>query len=402
MNKNTLIVWFVLMLSGLSGIATPLFAQEGLQPRSQAMRVLRANPDISLNGLFSVGYFSESDHLQFGAHDPATRGFTLQNLELSFTSVVDPFFRAEAHLIFGLEDGESFLEVEEAHMTTTGLPYGLQVMAGQFFTRFGRKNKQHPHAWQFIDQTIINTLMFGGDGLRNLGVQVSTLLPLPFYFELIGSVQNAKGETASSFLSSSEESFAGRPILDQTINEGNDLLYMGGLKTSFDVNETITSVVGTSHLFGSNGTGLDTRTRIHGIDFFIKWKPTLAHSGWPFLILQGEAMQRSYQAGAALVDGSLLLRETFKTEGHYIQTLYGFKRQWVAGLRYGAANATDPSDPRTGDRWRISPNLTFYPSEFSKIRFQYNYDRSDERKDPIHAVFLQYEFSIGAHAAHTF
>jgi len=393
---------FLLFFVALVGLLVPLLALNGKAVWAQTKPLQRFNPDISLNGLFAAGYFSEPEHLQFGAHDPNERGFTLQNLELTLTGVVDPFFRAEGHLIFGFDDGESIVEIEEVHMTTMGLPYGLQVMAGQFFTRFGRKNKQHPHAWQFADQTIINTLMFGGDGLRNLGVQVSALLPLPFYLELIGSVQNSTGETALSFLSSSEETFAGRPILDQAINEGNDLLYMGRLKTSFDVNGTIASVVGTSHLFGSNGTGLDTRTQIHGVDFFIKWKPTLAQNGWPFLILQGEAMQRSYQAGAALVDGNPLSRKTFKTEGYYIQTLYGFKRQWVAGVRYGSANATDPSDPRTGGRWRISPNLTFYPSEFSKIRLQYNHDQSDDVNDPIHAVFIQYEFTIGAHAAHTF
>ncbi len=393
---------FLLFFVVLVGLFLPLFALDGGAVWAQSRASQRFNPDISLNGLFAASYFSEPNHLQFGAHDPNARGFTLQNLELTLSSVVDPFFRAEGHLIFGFDDGESIVEIEEVHMTTLGLPYGLQVMAGQFFTRFGRQNKQHPHAWQFVDQTIINTLMFGGDGLRNLGVQVSALLPLPFYLELIGSVQNARGETALSFLSSSEETFAGRPIVDQAINEGNDLLYMGRLKTSLDFSENTSSVFGTSHLLGSNGTGLDTRTRIHGIDFFIKWKPTLAQNGWPFLLLQGEAMQRSYQAGAALVDDSLIFRKTFKTEGYYIQTLYGFKRQWVAGLRYGSANATDPSDPRTGDRWRISPNLTFYPSEFSKIRFQYNHDQSDDRDDPIHAVFIQYEFTIGAHAAHTF
>ncbi|MFQ5580755.1 MAG: hypothetical protein ACE5FZ_09085, partial [Nitrospiria bacterium] len=285
-----------------------------------------------------------------------------------------------------------------AFLTTLGLPYGLQIMAGQFFTRFGRLNRLHPHAWDFADQTIINTLMFGGDGLRNPGVQISVLLPLPFYLELIGSVQNARGETAASFLSAPEETFAGRPILDKEIESGNDLLYMSRLKTSFDLSETISSIVGTSHLFGSNGTGIDTQTRIHGIDLFVKWKPLMTDHGWPFATLQGEVMRRSYEAGKT----TTLPGETFNTDGYYIQSLYGFKRRWVAGVRFGSADATRPDDPRTGDRWRISPNLTFYPSEFSKIRLQYNFDQSDDLNDPIQAVFVQYEFLIGAHAAHTF
>ena len=58
-------------------------------------------------------------------------------------------------------------------------------------------------------------------------------------------------------------------------------------------------------------------------------------------------------------------------------------------------------DPQREERWRISPNLTWYPSEFSKVRLQYNYDdRSQEGVD--HSVWLQFEFLLGAHAAHRF
>ena len=53
------------------------------------------------------------------------------------------------------------------------------------------------------------------------------------------------------------------------------------------------------------------------------------------------------------------------------------------------------------ERWRLSPNLTWYPSEFSKIRLQYNYDnRADLGVD--HSVWLQFEFLLGAHASHKF
>ena len=57
--------------------------------------------------------------------------------------------------------------------------------------------------------------------------------------------------------------------------------------------------------------------------------------------------------------------------------------------------------PARAERWRLSPNLTWYPTEFSKIRLQYNYDdREIEGVD--HSVWLQFEFLLGAHAAHTF
>jgi len=58
-------------------------------------------------------------------------------------------------------------------------------------------------------------------------------------------------------------------------------------------------------------------------------------------------------------------------------------------------------DPLRNDRWRLSPNLTWYPSEYSKLRLQYNYDdRADIGVD--HSVWFQFEFLLGAHAAHKF
>jgi hypothetical protein len=53
------------------------------------------------------------------------------------------------------------------------------------------------------------------------------------------------------------------------------------------------------------------------------------------------------------------------------------------------------------DRFRLSPNVTWYPTEFSKLRLQYNYDhREGIGRD--HSVWLQFEFLLGAHASHKF
>ena len=44
--------------------------------------------------------------------------------------------------------------------------------------RFGRHNPTHPHAWDFIDQPFVMTRMFGGEGNRGLGLELSWLTPL--------------------------------------------------------------------------------------------------------------------------------------------------------------------------------------------------------------------------------
>jgi hypothetical protein len=89
----------------------------------------------------------------------------------------------------------------------------------------------------------------------------------------------------------------------------------------------------------------------------------------------------------------------------YSQVLWGFKPRWVVGLRGeyadGNSGAYDANDVFRGQRTRLSPDLTFYPSEFSKIRLQYNYDHG-ELFGTEHSIWMQVEFLLGAHGAHKF
>jgi hypothetical protein len=359
------------------------------------------NPEISLDGLFSAGYFSEPENLNFGGHDPNQRGFTVENVELTLGATVDPYFRGDAHIVYLIEDGESRVELEEAYATTLALPYHLQAIGGQFFTRFGRINPTHPHAWDFADQPVIANRVLGPDGLRNPGVQFSWLLPLPFYLELLGSVQNANGETATSFLSTEDGEVGGHPMIQRDVHHLSDLVWMGRIRSSWTPSDTVEVVMGGSGLFGPNATGLDTQTEIYGIDLYTKWRPLNAERGFPFVALQAEGMWRSYEAAEDLTIP--LFAETLRDSGFYVQGVWGFITRWVAGFRVDYADGNRPTDPLGDQRWRLSPNLTFYPSEFSKLRLQYNIDYAEHLNDkPLHAVFFQFEFLIGTHGAHTF
>jgi hypothetical protein len=106
---------------------------------------------------------------------------------------------------------------------------------------------------------------------------------------------------------------------------------------------------------------------------------------------------------------ALLPRETITDYGLYSQVAYGFRKGWVAALRgdyvfpdtKGAYESMVGVDPDRASRWRISPNLTYYPSEFSKIRLQYNLDHRNSIGDD-HSVWVQFEFLLGSHASHKF
>ena len=179
-------------------------------------------------------------------------------------------------------------------------------------------------------------------------------------------------------------------------------------ENSFNLTATQTLLFGLSGAFGPNDTGTTTKTQIYGIDAFYKWKPANAEGGWPFVKWQTEAMYRRFEAGRGL-DDSFPVSETFNDWGAYSQVVWGFKKGWTAGLRGDYLHMDDSpltDDPDRQSRSRLSLDVTFYPSEFSKIRLQYNRDWLqpthflDHRE--VDSVFLQFEFALGAHGAHKF
>jgi hypothetical protein len=371
--------------------------------------------NLSFDALVAGGASTANDidHLELGGHDPKQRGFTVQNLETVFEGAIDPYFRGQANIIMQIDPhGDTTVEAEEAYLQTMSLPWNLQVKAGQFFSDFGRLNATHPHTWDFVDQPLVNGRFFGEDGLRSAGTRLSWLAPTPFYSELFLAVQNSQGGTAHSFRNdNSGDLFFGRPSAEGSVKSLDDMLFVPHYAASFDLSDSQTLLTGASAAFGPNGTGEDTHTQIYGLDLFWKWKSPNQHSGFPFVGWQNELMWRRFEAGAYPGGGGVpaVPRETVSDYGFYSQLVYGFHKGWVAGLRGDYVfpgqralyeNIEGPDLDRAS-RWRISPNLTYYPSEFAKLRLQYNFDHRNLIGDD-HSVWLQFEFLLGSHAAHKF
>jgi len=361
---------------------------------------------IGLTGLFAAGASSVDNDslegLQAGGHDPNKNGFTVQNVELSIGGMVGPYFDAQANLIFLIDaEGETVVELEEAFFTTRSLPHGLQVKGGQYFTEFGRQNNQHPHTWAFVDQPVVLSRFFGGDGLRSQGVRASWLMPTDWYSELYVGVQNPKGETVTSFLNAPGEDIGGYTLIDRDARNFSDMLYTARWLNGFDLSDTVSMNVGVSGLLGPNASGTSTDTTMVGADFYLKWQPDYSQRGYPFVSWHTEILNRRYEAG----DPGSPSRETLKDWGMFTQALWGFKPGWVAGLRaeYASADGNTSTDPLRDTRKRLSPNLTWYPSEYSKLRLQYNRDWTEHLPDKTaDSIWLQYEFNLGSHAAHVF
>ena len=278
-------------------------------PEPRARGAQSMNPDLALIADFAAAWFSDDQHRQTGGHDPARTGFNLQGLELNARSVVDPYLRFDANLVFA-EEG---VEIEEVYATTLDLPCRLQARFGQFSTRFGRINATHPHAWDFSDQPFALGRVFGAEGNRGLGVELSWLVPLPWYVELVGSATQANGEgTARSFFGDS----------DRGVERPWDLLGVGALKQFFDLHRDWSLLFGLSAALGPNASGEDQRTAVYGTDLYLKYRPLVgAH---PTVVTwQTEVLHRRRQ-----VSGEVL----WDTSG-YSQVAVRFARRWTRPAR---------------------------------------------------------------------
>jgi hypothetical protein len=368
--------------------------------------------NISFDGLFALAGSSakDLDHVEVGDHDPMQRGFNARNIELALDGAVDPYFEGFANIVFKLDnDNETSVEVEEAFMQTTSLPFNLQLKAGQFFAAFGRINPQHPHVWEFADAPLVHGLLLGPDGLRGVGAQISWIVPVKWYSQLILGVQNGRGSTGFSFRNPGDDGiFFDRRTTDRELRGLQDFVWIPRWENSVDLSPTQVVLAGVSGAFGSNDTGANSRTQIYGADLLYKWKSANAEGGFPFVKWQTEFMYRRFEAGRG-VNESFPVAETFHDWGLYSQVLWGFKKGWVAGIRgdyFDAEDSKFTDDFDRQSRSRISANLTWYPTEFSKIRLQYNHDFIDDTfflaGREVDSVFLQFEFILGSHGAHKF
>jgi len=194
---------------------------------------------------------------------------------------------------------------------------------------------------------------------------------------LLLAVQNGRGGTAFSFRNPGEHGiFFDRMSTDREMRGLQDFLYLPRFENSFNLSDTQTVLVGASGAFGSNETGAHARTQIYGGDLFYKWKSSHAEGGFPFLKWQSEVMYRRFEAGRG-IDEMFPVAETFHDWGMYSQVLWGFKKGWVAGVRGDYLHMEDShftDDLDRQSRSRVSANLTWYPTEFSKLRLQYNHD----------------------------
>lgn len=340
-------------------------------------------PDLAFIVDVAAAWFFADENLQTGGHDPTKNGFNLQQVEMSIGKSVDPYFRFDGNIVFS----QFGVEIEEAYATTLALPHALQARVGQFLTRIGRLNATHPHAWDFVDQPFAIGRVFGGEGNRGVGVELSWLTPLPWFVELVGSVTDPTGEATA-------RSFFGAEALP--LETPLDVQTTLAIKQFFELSPDWSLLHGVSLATGPNPTGHDNRTDVWATDLFLKWRP-ITRASEQQVALQTEWFYRRRQVPHDLLADL----------SGYAYLAWRFTNRWGTAARWDYGSAADDGgadylDPEwIEDRHRLSANVTFWPTEFSRLRAQTSVDLPLWR-DPIWAVFLAMEVSVGAHGAHKF
>ena len=153
------------------------------------------------------------------------------------------------------------------------------------------------------------------------------------------------------------------------------------------------------------------------VDATMKWSPG-GDARRNSIKLQAEYMQREEDGALAYDVTGAAFAGTYRSrqDAWYAQGVYQFTPRWRAGLRYdgldagpthiglvksGVLTLADFPSLEPATPGRVSLMVDWNPSEFTRLRAQYNWD--DARDTTTDEQWLlQYIYAIGAHGAHKF
>ncbi|MBL4583359.1 MAG: outer membrane beta-barrel protein [Pseudomonadales bacterium] len=338
------------------------------------------------------------------------KGFSVGHTELVMSANIDNKFYGKLTLAVAEHDRATEVELEEAFIQTLGLGNGLTVKGGRFFSAIGYLNKQHSHSWDFADAPLIYRGLFGNQ-LNDDGVQVSYIAPtdtfLKFGAELLsGSRFPAAGNTNDIGAWTVFTELGGDIGIEHSWQLGLSHWQASDIKDRQSGGHAHGGVAVETPSFSGN-------SKINAVDFVYKWAPNGNPKNQNFK-LQAEYFDRKETGTVTMLNSGPPVEKT-SYEGHqkgwYAQAVYRFKPQWQAGLRYDQLSSRNKGsdtgvlgeaalDNEGHTQKRTSVALDWLPSEYSRVRVQFNKDDSYENSD--NQFILQYTMSLGSHGAHPF
>jgi hypothetical protein len=320
-------------------------------PRSASL----LNPEISVTG--DVRFVGE-EGVQGGNFDP-------HEFEFAFQSALDPYSNTK---IF-LAASEEGVEVEEGYLYWTGLPGRLRLDVGKYRQQVGDLNRWHGHALPETEYPLVYQQFFGEEGLAGVGLSLYTSLPL----SIAGATHEIwfQGTTAES---------------DPLLAGSGDLLFLGRLQNFWQLNRSTYAQIGLTGLGGDNGDA-DLQSRVVGADIRVTYRPPNAATRRD-ITFRGEG----YRFHATE------LGTTTDRYGAFLDLQARTSRRWVFGARYDYVEA-----PRGVEdtEWRITPNITWWQSEFVYLRLEGEH-RDSDLEGSRNMLTFQAVWAMGPHKHETY
>lgn len=342
-----------------------------------------------------------------GEAELSPEGFSLGHSEIVFSNNIDDKFYGQFTLAFAEHDNEIEVELEEAFFETLSLGGGFTIRGGRFYSAIGYLNQQHEHAWDFKDAPLVYRALFGNQYFDD-GLRVSVIMPTDLFLEL-----GAEALSGRKYPAGGEHDGVGSWVA--YANLGGDI----GVSHSWQAGASYWSADNIEREYGGHSHGGAAETPLFegdsktiGLNAVYKWAPD-GNYRERNVKLQFEYFNRDDQGNLTLLDSSPLESSTLESrqDGWYAQATWKFARSWRTGIRYDLLDSdNNGNDPGVLDEAGLVSNghtpkrasimAEWVPSEYSRLRLQYN--RDDSYQVPDDQVYLQYTFSIGAHGAHAF
>jgi hypothetical protein len=311
-----------------------------------------------------------------GFNEDFRSGAFFRVMETSFQSNLDPFSLAK----FIIELSPGGIEFAEGYMTWTKILPNVGLTAGKFRQQFGVLNRWHVHSLDQFDFPLALTTILGEEGLNQIGLSFDWLMPSIFSDANNLTVQITNGQNDHLFSGDMFSFPAGLLHLKNYWDLSRDTYMELGL----------TGMLGTNNQRGYDMEGNlileETRlTALGGLDLTVLWEP-LKQARYRSFIWRTELYYANKE----------LMSDRITAFGGYSYFEYKFHLQWQVGTRFDYTQPFE-TDNNSKYTWQIVPYITWWQSNWVKLRLQYNLLNGTEYPTAQNTIRLQIVFAAGPH-----
>jgi len=352
----------------------PTESTSAAAPSSGALNLSKLNPEITVTGDILGRYTTPSAEPTDGSDQP----FVLRELEFGFASMLDPYSRMKVFASW--EDG--VLHLEEAYVEWLTLPGRLRLSVGRQLMQVGMLNRWHLHAFPQIDPPLAMQEYLGEEAqLAQTGAHVAWLLP---------RLWSSAGEVVVSLVAGDADGFRGNSLTRPA--------WLAYINNYYDLSESTFLEFGASTLWGLAEREPRLRHRIWNAFARLNWTPPerAKYRGLDVWVEVFLNRLETFLTTAAPEEAILPAPPVWRSRwGGFAFVEYRLDRRWLVGLR---ADYVQRMDEAGTHAWGLSPVLTFWQSEWVRLRLQYSYLRTGRTDRPTeHRVMFLLTWAAGPH-----